>query len=98
MCYFLEQPLLSVRSVGFSVNNLILSGFLAIGDPVGVALPDRDAPKYIAKALYREYDLNVVVKRLEKRHLKKEWRKYGGYIGLSIRIATEKRISYEWRF
>ncbi len=80
------------------MNSLILSGFLAIGQPSGQALPDQDASRYAAKALYKQLGLDKSVKRLEKTYVKGDLKKYGGYLGLGIRIATEKRISYTWRF
>lgn len=80
------------------MNSFILSAALTFGQPVGHIYPDQDAPRYIGKALYKEMELDKVVKRLEKRHLPKWAKEYGGYIGLGVRIATEKRITYTWKF
>jgi hypothetical protein len=80
------------------MNNYVLSTFLSIGNPVGIALPSEDAPRYVAKAIYREMGLDKSVARFEKKHLKLEKYPELAYIGIVVRIATENRISYEWRF
>lgn len=80
------------------VNSFILVGALTFGQPVGEMLPDQDAPRYIAKAVYKQYSLDKVVNRIEKRYLPKPVKKYGGYIGIGIRLATEKRFTYTWKF
>ncbi len=80
------------------VNSFILAGALTFGQPVGQILPDQDAPRYIIKAIYKEYNVDDVVQRLEKKHLPPWLKEYGGYVGVGIRLATEKRITYTWRF
>lgn len=80
------------------MNSFILAGALTFGQPIGEVLPDQDAPRYIVKAVYLEYNIDDVVQCLEKKHLPKWTKKYGGYVGIGIRIATEKRISYRWEF
>lgn len=80
------------------MNGLVLSAFVSIGTPQGYILPDQDAPRYAAKAIYKELGWDEHVKRIEKRHLPKWAKDYGGYVGLGIRIATEKRVSYTWKF
>lgn len=80
------------------MNNYVLSTFLSIGNPVGVALPQQDAPRYVAKALYRQYEIDTVVSRFEKRYLQLDKYPELAYIGIVVRVASEGRISYEWRF
>ena len=80
------------------MNSYLLSAALAVNTPTGQGLPDQDAPRYIAKALYREYSLDKIVKRLEKKHVPKGVKKYAPYVGIGIRIATEKQITYRWEF
>ena len=82
--------------MGYSVNSLILSMFLSVNTQQG--LPDRDAPKYVAKAVYKELNLDEITKRLEKRYVGNDLRKYGGYAILVTRIVSENKISYNWEF
>jgi len=80
------------------MNSFILSAALTFGQPVGEILPDRDAPRYIAKAVYKEQGLDKIVSKLEKKYLKLEDYPALGYIGVVVRISTEKRITYRWEF
>lgn len=80
------------------MNSLFLSAALSIGTPEGVALPDRDAPRYAAKALYRQLKLDKAVSKLENRYLKFDRYPHLAYIGIVGRIAVERRVSWEWRF
>lgn len=87
-----------VRQGREMMNSFVLSASLAIGTPQGVALPDRDAPRYAAKALYKQVGLDKKVSEWEKRHLKLDRYPVIGYIGIVGRIITEQRITYEWKF
>lgn len=78
------------------MNSLVLSMFLSVNSPQG--LPDRDAPKYAAKAMYKELNLDEVTRRLEKRLVGKNLREYGGYVILVARVVSENKISYRWEF
>lgn len=80
------------------MNAFILSAALTLGQPVGQILPPADAPRYAAKALYKQMELDAIVSRIEKRYLDEDLLLYTGYVGLGIRIATEKRITYRWEF
>lgn len=80
------------------MNNIVLATYLAIGSPNGVTMPDDQAPRYAAKALYKHLEWDQHVNRLEKRYLSKDLKKYGGYVILVTRVATERRVSYTWRF
>lgn len=59
---------------------------------------DQEVVKYVGKALYKQLDVDDHIQRLEKRYLSKEIRKYGGAIGVGVRILTEQKISYVWKF
>ena len=76
----------------------MMSAFLAVGTPVGIALPDQDAPRYLAKALYRELDLDQPVSHFEKKYIKLDKRPVLAYIGIVARAVTEKRVTYRWEF
>ena len=80
------------------MNHLVLSTFLAIGSPDGYTMPDDQAARYAAKAFYKHMEWDRHVNRLEKRYLSKDLKKYGGYVILVTRVATEQRVSYTWRF
>lgn len=58
----------------------------------------RDAVKAVAKATYKETNLDDQIKRLEKRYISKQMRVYGGYVSLVAKIVNDKRISVEWTF
>jgi hypothetical protein len=76
----------------------MLSTALTFGQPVGEIMPDRDAPRWVAKALYKDLKLDQIVSKLEKKHLKLDKYYELVYIGIVVRVATEKRISYTWEF
>lgn len=80
------------------MNSFILAGALTFGQPVGEILPDQDAPRYIAKAIYRQQNLDKVVSRFEKRYLKLDEYPVLGYIGIVARVASERRVTYRWEF
>lgn len=76
----------------------MLSAFLSVGTPEGYFLPDKDAPRYAAKALYMYWGLDKDVSRLEKKYIKIDKRPTLAYIGVVARVVSEKKISYTWRF
>jgi hypothetical protein len=57
-----------------------------------------DAVKALIKASYKQADIDKHVKTLEKKHVPKELKTWGGYTVMVARIVTEGKISYEWRF
>ncbi len=80
------------------MNSLILSAALTFGQPIGEVLPDRDAPRYIAKALYSDLELDQKVSKLEKKYLKLDKYWALGYIGIVLKISTEQRVTHTWEF
>lgn len=80
------------------MNSFILAGALTFGQPVGEVLPPQDAPRYVAKALYKELELDKTVSDWEKKYLKLDEYPELAYIGIVGRIVTERRITYTWRF
>lgn len=80
------------------MNALLLSGFLAVQQPIGFENPEKEALRYLSKAVYYELDLGTKVKHIEKKYTPEPIKKYGPYIGVSIRVITEKRLSYTWTF
>ena len=80
------------------MNSFILSAALTFGQPVGEVLPDQDAPRYFAKALYKQQGLDKRVSKWEKKHLNLAQYPELAYIGIVVRIVTEKRIGHTWRF
>lgn len=80
------------------MNSFILTTALTFGQPIGEILPDQDAPRYIAKAMYRELKLDKTVSKLEKKYLKLDDYPELAYIGVVVRVATEKRVTYTWEF
>lgn len=80
------------------INSFVLTGALTFAQPVAEVYPDEDAPRYIAKALYREFGLDSTVKRFEKKYIKLDRYPELEYIGLVGRIAVERRVTYTWRF
>lgn len=80
------------------INSFMLAGALTFAQPVHEILPDRDAPRYVLKALYKEAELDKVVYQLEKKYLKLDDYPELAYIGVVVRIGTERRITYRWEF
>lgn len=78
-------------------------GVFVLSASIGVtqfadASEERDALRALAKATYKQTNLDDRVKLLEKKYISPEMKKYGGWASLIIRVATEKRISAEWTF
>ncbi len=80
------------------MNSFVLAGALTFGQPVGEILPDRDAPRYAAKAIYRQQGLDRIVSKFEKKYLKLDRYPELAYAGVVVRVVTEKRITYRWEF
>lgn len=84
------------------MNAFILSTAIAWGGPnpgqIVYDNPEKEAIRALGKACYREFGLDEVAKRLEKRYVPKYVKEYGVWPTLVIKVVTEKRISYEWTF
>lgn len=80
------------------MNAFILSTALTFGQPIAEVYPDRDAPRYIAKALYKQQGWDKIVSKWEKKHLKLDEYPELAYIGIVGQIVVEKRISHTWEF
>lgn len=74
----------------------ILSASVAIGTPQGEILPDRDAPRWAAKAIYQQLEWDKPVSEWEKKYLKFDKYPELKYIGIIGRVATEQRITWRW--
>lgn len=88
---------------GLMISAYILSTSIAWGgvashNQPGYADPEREAIRAMGKALYKEADLDEFTKRLEKRYVPDFIKEYGLWPTLVVKIVTEGRISYEWRF
>lgn len=60
--------------------------------------PEKEAIRALSKACYKEFGIDKVTKRLEKKYVPKELKEYGVWPVMIVKIVTEKRISYEWTF
>lgn len=80
------------------VNSFILAGALTFNPPVMEVLPPQDAPRYVAKALYKELELDEKVSQLEKKYIMLDKYPELAYIGVVVRIIQDKRITYTWTF
>ena len=74
----------------------VLSASVAIGTPQGYILPSKDAPRYAAKAIYRQLELDKAVSDWEKKHIELDKYPELTYIGFIGRVATEHRITWRW--
>lgn len=81
------------------VGSFVLSAYIAVA-PTGQAYanPEEEALKHIGKACYKEFQIDKFVKQIEKRYLPEELKKYGGPIGVGIRIIAEQKVAYTWTF
>lgn len=82
------------------MSGYILSAFLTlpITPDAGYANPEQEAMRRVSQALYKEFELDKTVKRLEKKYVDEDIKEYVGYTGIVVRIVTEKRVTYTWRF
>ena len=80
------------------VNSFILAGALTFGSPQPNLMPDRDALRYISKALYKELGLDAAVSRFEKKYIKLDRYPQLVYAGIIVRGITENKITYRWEF
>ena len=80
------------------MTSFIMAGALTMGQPIENIMPPQDAPRYIAKALYKEMALDRVVSKWEDKYLKLDEHPELAYIGVIARIGIEQRVTYEWRF
>jgi hypothetical protein len=80
------------------MNSYLLAGYLALTPYQAYAGDERDAGKYLAKALYIEYGISGYLSRFEKRYLKFDKYPELSYIGVVARVGIERRITYTWRF
>lgn len=78
------------------MTSYILSASVAIGTPQGEILPDRDAARWAAKAIYRQLELDKSVSSWEKKHIKIDKYPELKYIGIIGRVVTEQRITWRW--
>ncbi len=62
------------------------------------ATEETEALKHVGKASYKYFQLDRYVRKMEKRHLSNDVRKYGGWVSTGIRIAVDKKITYTWSF
>lgn len=76
----------------------ILSASVAVGTPQGEILPDSDAPRWAAKALYYHLEGDKIASKWEKKYLRLDKHPELAYIGIIGRVVTEQRITWQWRF
>jgi hypothetical protein len=58
----------------------------------------KQAAQALSEALYKETGLDKKVKKLEKKYINKDLKKYGGYTILIADIVVNQRVQYEWKF
>lgn len=77
---------------------LLLASAISISSVREPSGNEQDAYKAIAKAYYKQVNLDEKMKELEKKILSEELRKYGSWATTAIKIRLEQRITYEWTF
>ena len=80
------------------MNSLVFSALVTFGQPQGEIMPDRDAARFAARAVYKDLEWDKKVSNLEKKYLKLDKYPELSYIGIVVKIATEKRIEHRWEF
>ena len=82
------------------MNAFLLATSVAWATPQPVIYnnPEREAAKAVAKIVYIESGINEKVVEWEKKYIPKKLKEYALWPTLIIKVATEKRISYEWTF
>jgi hypothetical protein len=77
---------------------LILSTAISISNTRNLASNEQDAYRAIMKASYIQTGMDKQVKNIEKKYTPNYVKEYGGWITLTGKVITSKKISYEWTF
>ena len=80
------------------LSPFILGIAISLTPGKGNTANEQDAYKSLAKAIYKECDIDDMVKRLEDKYLDEDVKKYGTILINVGKIAVEKKITYEWTF
>lgn len=56
------------------------------------------AAKHLGQALYKQFDIGVYLRRMEKRYIHKDVKKYGAYVFIIGDIAIRQEIRFKWEF
>ena len=59
---------------------------------------DRRAAQAASEALAKQFKIDELAKKWEKRYLSKEVRLYGGYTATIADALIKRRITYTWEF
>ena len=74
---------------------------LATAITISSGIPSGDkgrATTAIAKATYKSSHLDDELRRWEKKNLSKEFRKWGGYLIVTGKAISERRLTWEIKF
>lgn len=80
------------------MSALLFTGFLALQNPTGIVMDDKEAPRYLLKAVAYEYNLQEIGKKYEKKYTPEWLRKNAVYFGITYQLVLEKRVGYTWKF
>lgn len=80
------------------VGSVVLTTAITFTPTTGSSSNVEDALKAVAKATYKQTGLNKMVKRLERKYISDEMRKYGGWAINIGKVFIERKVSYEWTF
>ena len=85
------------------MNEAMIAAMLGLQPtPYALGTPDlqheRQAARYLTKALYKEYKVGKYVRRLEKKYVHKAVKKYGAYVAIPAKVLIDRRVVFKWEF
>lgn len=86
------------------MNELLVSALISMQTPETYVMRPVDpnyeaqAARWLGKAVAKEYRLGDYAKRLEKRYVHKDVKKYGAYVAIPCKIIIDRRIVFRWEF
>jgi hypothetical protein len=81
------------------LGSAVITGSLAITNGNQIFdNPQEAALQHLGRAAYIELDLSQYVQNIEKKYISKRFKTYAPYVIIVGRIATERQVSYTWRF
>jgi len=80
------------------IGTFILTTAISITASRSPASNEGDAYRALTKATFLQTGVDVKVKEFEEEYINEDVRKYTGWTMIVIKISSEKRIGYEWKF
>lgn len=76
----------------------VLATAISVGISRAPSSQEQGAYTALMKATYIQTGLDKQANKLEKKYVSKEVEKYAGWITLTGKVVSEKRIAFQWTF